>query len=238
MKTMTAYAAVLATGMALAPMAANAATITFEAETNMGIDPAQEGFDIGTGSGSMVIVVTRGQNTPRNPGESGFCNGCDLSFETGGLLSSSSRYVFYEENSWPPAYIVGEAKWKGGGFLEINNQDLNNLTVLTGIFAEPTTSTLQTDYEEARGNLNVTGRLTDVMIDEDLADYYGVPNRGSGEISIRASGRFGPVSGVFDDGYTGTVTFSPVPVPAALPLMLTTLAGLGLIRLRRMQADG
>jgi hypothetical protein len=229
MKTITTFAAILAAGMALAPMAANAATITFEAETY----PYQEGFDIGTGSGSMVIVATRGQDTPRNAGVSEFCNGCDLSLETGGLLS---REEFYGEN---PLDMVQVSNWKGGGFLEISNQNFNDLTVLTGTFAEPTTSTFGTIFVgSVIGSLNVTGRLTDVIIDEDLAAYYGVPNQGSGEISIRASGHFGPTSGVFYDGYAGTVTFSPVPVPAALPLMLTALAGFGLIRLRQMQAGG
>lgn len=91
---------------------------------------------------------------------------------------------------------------------------------------------------QVHGDLGMAGILQNVAIDEDLAAYYSVPNWSAGEIRMGASDRFGSDS--FGEDFwlsssQGSVDFSPVPVPAALPLMLTALGGLGVIRLRQMR---
>jgi hypothetical protein len=91
---------------------------------------------------------------------------------------------------------------------------------------------------QVHGDLGMAGVLKNVAIDEDLAAYYGVPNWSAGEIRMGASDRFGSHSFGEDFWFSspwGSVDFSPVPVPAALPLMLTALGGLGVIRLRQMR---
>jgi hypothetical protein len=232
LKTMTAYAATLAAGMALGPMAANAASITFGAGPGPisynGLGGAlSSGFMTPGLPSGMIASLVLGQDTPRNAGERRACDGCGLEFSTG-------------ENLIDPLPLgpgmSGEFKWNGGGFLEIFDA---TETLLTGTFAEPVTATLVTFTvpSSAYGDLFVNGLLEGVMIDEDLAAFYGVPNEGTAEIEMQGSGRFtqgGPGIGGLNTRVT--VTFSPVPVPAALPFMLTALAGLGLIRLRRMHA--
>lgn len=91
---------------------------------------------------------------------------------------------------------------------------------------------------QVHGDLGMAGILQNVAIDENLAAYYGVPNWSAGEIRMGVSDRF--ESDSFGEDFWlsssgGSVDFSPIPVPAALPLMLTALGGLGVIRLRQMR---
>ena len=161
MKTMTAFAAILAAGMALA---ASAATIGFAGGFG------SIGYGNGQLGGSLSIDFVTGLDTPRNEGESTICDQypavCGLGFGT------------------DAAYIGGGTyEGKGDAYLIISD-DVTNTTLLRGILVQPVTANVD------NFSSSVGGALKDVVISEDLAAYYGVPNRGTGDFSIAGGSHY------------------------------------------------
>ena len=82
------------------------------------------------------------------------------------------------------AYIGGGTyQGKGDAYLVISD-DVTNTTLLRGTPVQPVTANV--DYVSS----SVGGALKDVVISEDLAAYYGVPNRGTADFSIAGGSRY------------------------------------------------
>ena len=232
MKKVLCFGAVVAAALAFAPISARAlTTIGFDdAVPNVpavgniswagGVAPL-----LGTG---IDLDTISNIGTPLNFGATGSCDACVLTFETGGGSPGTGFSGGGSLSIVGGATIVGTAPASIPADLDINP----GTTLLSGTFI-PTVQ-----VASLGGTLYTVSGFIDAMIDQNLADFYGVENTGTAvlvQIAFNVTGD--PIN-----GFSATVTntdldFTPVPIPAALPLLLTALGGLGLIGRRSMKAQ-
>lgn len=197
-------AAALVSAVALSASSASAAFLDFDDTSPATGKVSYVGKKlIGTGIGFQTVL---GVDTPLNNGVTTACNACVLNFETGTLAKSGNL---------PNGNVAG--LFNGGGFFTITGA---GGTVLTGTFASagailsPTT-----------GFADFSGTVDDASIAAALGAFFGIPTVGtaSGTAVVRLTNPKNPAV------WNADVNFTPVPLPAALPLFLTALAGVGLV---------
>lgn len=166
-----------------------------------------------------------GLNTPSNAGVFGRCDRCTLNFSSGAFENITT-----ESNGFSTWNFSGGGAISVVGGIDFDLNPSNSLdiargtTLLSGTFDSVSVTQLDADrfgIRLAEGAFSDTKNAT-------LLAFYGLPigidYLGDLAISFDATRRgqgFGS-SSVFN----GTIVNSPVPVPAALWLMLSALAGL------------
>jgi hypothetical protein len=208
--------------LALAPLAANAAIVEFDDPFGAGGTISYDGSTVLSGSGIPLQTIT-GKGTPVANGATLVIQNGSLNFTTGTILTE-------------PGVGSSGYTWNGGGSFTITGSvaalGLSG-TLLSGTFLSPV-SALPTVLPV--GSLLVFSGYAQSTLVGQLAQYFGIAGDGSlalTGISFGVPNAFAP-DGSFSLASTNTdVDFFPVPVPAALPLFLTALAGIGVIARRR-----
>lgn len=216
-----------ASGMLMGIANANAASapiVLFDDLMNQGGTVSYDGAG-GALIGSDILVDTiSGMNTGAKSGYMLTCDGCRLNFTTGNnVFEDAGAWRFETGGSFT---ITGTAK---DGATTIASGDL-----LTGTFGSTTHAISPMSFGIVSGYLVAS-------LDSALAAFYGVVEPGEAALSqIYLESSFDPQTLAFSGDVTDSdVDFmtSVVPVPAALPLFLTALAGVATVGYRRHHAS-
>jgi hypothetical protein len=164
-----------------------------------------------------------GTNTPLHNNNYLNCVNCSLDLSTGGS-TSESPYTFSGGGSF---LLTGGTS---GGLSVSPGTTLLSGSFIDSVIVQPVPLGGSSAYL-------LTGTVRPATLNADLAGYYGVAASGT-VLNVAISFGLNPDS---DGRFSATVTnvdvdYTPVPIPAALPLFLTALAGAGLIARRRQAA--
>lgn len=162
------------------------------------------------------------------------------------LVNNTGFDVTLQNILFDGANLFGNANAAQG--LSFENDPASDLTTPT--FADTSMSAFPADSDFFAGAPQaVQGGTPDVLIEGDWADYsidfslWSDATLANGETAViflslfRGDGGTAGAPIAFDNiAITGSVEDGVVPAPAALPLLLTGLAGLALMRRRRVQS--
>lgn len=168
----------------------------------------------------VLLDIVLGVGTPANSGLALACEACTLTFETGANASeSASLWTFL-----PGGTISVSGTAKDGP------STIATGTLLSGVFNDTTYA-----FQQGSLNINLSGSM-DALLAPALAALYATPATGLAVLTqINLKGPIDPLTNAFSGTSTDTDInyYSVVPVPAALPLFLTALAGIVMIGWRR-----
>lgn len=218
MKSKFLTAAIFAGGLTVSATSADAATVVgFD-------DNIINGGTVSYSGGTSALVGTdirfdrvSGIDTPSNNGVAGNCTSCTLNFTTGSKNGTSGF------------------EWNGGGSFTITGSldgplpVVGPTTLLSGSFVSDVSVT------NFGGGYLVGGVVDPATLNSALASFYGVATTGTAFLVQIAFGGTPNENGFSASTTNSDVDYSPVPIPAALPLFLTALAGIGLIGRRQNQ---
>jgi hypothetical protein len=174
-----------------------------------------------TGANIRLDIVF-GSGADLNDGKALTCEGCTLSYVSGGNDYETPIWAFSPGGSFT---VTGTAK---DGALAIATG-----TLLGGSFNDTTIAS-----KAGNAYINVSGSV-EVTLHEALAAFYGTSTHGLAVMINLLRGPVDPSTNAFQ----GTSTdidinyFSIVPIPATLPLFLSALAGIAMIGRRSHSAS-
>jgi hypothetical protein len=207
----------LAAGMALAPMAADAAFLTLTNGTS---------FDTPSGNNVVgartTLLDNAGLSTTQNDvkltfyflgSESGFNNTLNVGGGTHTGVDNSPNPA-----SWPGSLVIGPVTQASAGSVDMFFTSSGFSGQLEPGLGD-TSKNIAFAYLANTSGATISATPTDIVL-------FALDDSGS-----RADDDY-------DDyvGYIVATPVAPVPIPAALPLFVTAMVGLGLIGRRRMKA--
>lgn len=172
-----------------------------------------------TTTGALLDVVV-GLGTAANSGLALTCEDCALSFTTGANVSESASFWTFLPGG--NLTVSGTAK-EGASTIATG-------TLLSGLFNDTTYV-----FQQGSLNINVSGSMN-VTVNPALAAFYATPANSLAVITqINLKQAIDPITHAFSGTLTDTDInyYSVVPVPAALPLLLTALAAIVMLGWRR-----
>jgi hypothetical protein len=208
--------------LAMAPVA-QAATLSFDDNLLSGGTLSFLGSGGSLSGTSLIIDSVKGIGTPSNSGPSYTCSGCSLNFATGNLLSSSS-------SGGVTSYLFG-----AGGSISLTGNGPGGAsgTLASGTFSAPVSVQVAAPYIAVQFGLGTDQK------NDNLEAFFGYPASQPwifASSSIAAQAVTGGLTAY--SAFSGTVTNvdfdnTPVPVPAAVWLFGSALAGMGIIGRRK-----
>lgn len=178
-----------------------------------------------------------GLDTPANANVTSLCVSCVLNFMSGSLSNAGGPPPSGSNNGWWRFGSGGSITITGGVQLQGSVDIPVGTTLMSGTFNDAFVQDLGTQFRVTFGSFSDTKHA-------DLLSYYGLtPGPFSGALTLL----FGSVNGGVGSAFTSTSVFSgnvvnapssvePVPVPAALWLFGSGLAGLVAAKGRRLFA--
>ena len=218
-----ALSAAGAAGLLASVQGADAATIPTILFDDAGIQGGTLSYNGNGGpltATGVLLDIVLGLGTAINSGLALACEACTLTFETGANASVSASL-------WS---VLPGGNVTVSGIAKDGPATIATGMLLSGVFNDTTYA-----FQQGSLNINVSGSI-DAMVDPALAAFYAVPANGLAVLTqINLKGAIDP----FTNAFFATATdsdinyYSVVPVPAALPLFLTALAGIVIIGWRR-----
>lgn len=195
----------------------------------------------GTGNGligaDIEVDNVVGLDTPANANVTSLCVSCVLNFTSGSLSNAGGPPPSGSNNGWWRFGSGGSITITGGVQLQGSADIPVGTTLMSGTFNDAFVQDLGTQFRVTFGSFSDTKHA-------DLLSYYGLtPGPFSGALTLL----FGSVNGGVGSAFTSTSVFSgnvvntpspvaPVPVPAAIWLFGSGLAGLVAAKGRRLFA--
>lgn len=194
--------------------------------------PASISFLGGTGNSlvgkNIEVDNVAGLSTPLHTAQSSTCVLCALNFTTGSFTGYTPATQTWSFNGGGTISIVGGVDFADNTSVA---DVATGTTLLTGIFTSALVTKLPTGFYDFR----IAGGAFDDTKHQSILSYYGLPltgYQGSFNLSFTATPganfAFNSVS-----VYSGDIINTPVPVPAALWLLGSSLIGLATIARRR-----
>lgn len=204
--------------------AATTPTIYFDGATGGGGSVSYAGAGRALSGNNIRIDTLFGLDTPSNDGGDLTCENCSLSFVSGPNVYETPLWAFSPGGSFTVTGTVTD--------LGITESE----TLLSGSFNGPTFASKAGD-----SRIIVSGSV-DVTLNDALAAFYGTSTLGLA-VMTQIISLEEPVD-LSTNAFQGTSTatavnssFSVVPVPATLPLLLSALAGIAMIGRRPQSAS-
>lgn len=210
----------------IAAAALNGSASAATSQLVFGINPPTSG-SISYAGGSSPLTGTSisvdniiGINTPNNSSVSSQCISCTLNFSSGSFVNYNAPTQTWNFNGGGAITVTGGVDLGANSSVDIPV----NTTLLSGAFNSASVTKLPTGFFDFR---IAAGSFTD-MKDAALLAFYGLPigaNYAGGlglTFSAQGIGNAFTSTSIFG----GSIVNAPVPVPAAIWLMLSALGGL------------